>query len=500
MRAESTQLLGLASRLNSLGRRAEAIAAYEKLLHIEPDLPDSWYNLGLLLRAEGRAGDALAAYGEALRRRIAGAEEVHLNRAVILADDLRRNDEAETELNRALEINPAYVPATLNLANLKEEVGDRDAAAGLYRRILPPADGSAGPYQELRLEALARLAHLEPPNSAADPALSRLEAAASLPAAVDPLTRANLYFALGRALDRLGEFGRAFAAFADANRYVRRAGPAYDRGRIVREVDALISAFPNPHGKPNGGSGPHPVFICGMFRSGSTLVEQALAAHSMVTPGGELNLLNRIANADLAPYPHSILTLSDERAAELGEAYRRDLVRMFPHSAAAGAVVTDKRPDNFLRIGLIKRLFPEAKIVHTIRNPVDTCLSVFFQHIDQSVVGYASDLDDCAHYFGQYRRMMAHWKTLYPDAIFDFDYDRFVADPRPELEALLTFLGLEWDERCLAFHELRNPVKTASYWQVRRPLYRESSGRRRNYEAHIAPLLAALREAGVETD
>jgi tetratricopeptide (TPR) repeat protein len=499
MNSDARRLLDDASRLTALGRRAEAIALYQRLLALEPDRPDSWYNLGMLLRADGQAEAALAAYQEALDRGIAGPEEARLNRAVILSDDLRRNNEAETELIEALETNPDYVPAMLNLANLKEECGEREIAAGLYRRILPPDDGSPAPYLDLRLEALARLAHLEPPASADDPALRQLEAAAAQRGTIGAETRANLYYSLGRALDRLGEYDRAFAAYAEANRNVRRAGPPYDRSRIVREVAALIAEFPSPAPHRRSAGAPRPVFICGMFRSGSTLAEQVLAAHPMATPGGELNLLNRI-EVDLAPYPQSICTLSDERAASIAEAYRRELVRLFPQSAAQGAIVTDKRPDNFLRIGLIKRLFPDAKIIHTVRNPVDTCLSVYFEHIDQRLVGYASDLIDCAHYYGQYRRMTAHWKSLYPDDILDFDYDRFVAEPRPALERLLEFLGLGWDEKCLSFHELRNPVKTASYWQVRRPLYTASSGRRRHYEAHLAPLVAALREAGVETN
>ncbi len=500
MTLEKARLLEEAARLTSVGRRAEAIAAYQRLLKFEPGNADVWYDLGLLLRAEGQPEAALAAYQKALELGVASPEEVRLNRAVILADDLRREEEAEAELGEALQINPNYVPAALNMANLREERGRREEAADLYRRILPPEDGSTAPFHELRLEALARLAHLDPPATADDPAIARLESAASQRAIVSPITRANLFYALGRVLDALGEYDRAFSAYSEANRFVRRAGPAYDRARIVREVDALIAVFAKGRTATSASRAPKPIFICGMFRSGSTLVEQALAAHPKVTPGGELNLLNRIADVDLAPYPKTIRTLSDSDAAQIAQKYLDEVVRRFPDSGRAGSIVTDKRPDNFLRIGLIKRLFPDAKIVHTVRNPVDICLSVYFQHIDQGLVGYASDLADCGHYFGQYRRMMAHWKSLFPESIYEFDYDRFVADPRPELQNLLKFLGLEWEERCLAFHELRNPVKTASYWQVRRPLYRESSGRRRRYQAHLAPLLSALREAGVDAD
>jgi len=494
------RLLREAAGYAGFGRRAEAISAYQQALAMEPDLPDSWYNLGLLLRAEGRADAALGAYQQAIDRGLVQPEEALLNRAVIFADDLRREDKAEEELRSALQINPDYVPAILNLANLKEEFGQRDAAAALYKQILPSVENKPLAFQDLRLEALSRLAHLEPAKSADDPAISRLERAASQPGAMNAETRANLYFALGRMLDRVGEFDRAFKAFTDANACVRRAGPRYDREAIVRDVDALIREFPRSKQVQRECPAPQPVFVCGMFRSGSTLAEQVLAAHPKVTPGGELNLLNRLASAELAPYPQSIRTLSDERAAALGESYRRELVKLLPESVAEGSIVTDKRPDNYLRIGLIKRLFPGAKIVHTIRHPVDTCLSVFFQHIDQRLVGYASDLSDCGHYYAEYRRMMAHWKSLFAADIFDFDYDRFVENPRPELERLLAFLGLDWDERCLSFFALRNPVKTASYWQVRQPLYKDSSGRRKNYAGHLASLAAALKSGGIDTD
>lgn len=499
--ADLARLHHEATALRERGRNAAAIAAYRRLLAAESNLPDSWYNLGLVLKAEGCFEEALDAYGEALGRGVEAPQEVRLNRAVILADHLRREDEAEEELRVALEVDPEYAPARLNFGNLREERGDLEGAAAAYEAMLPAEDGSVAQYQELRLEALARLVQLRPPRTLDDPLLRRLENAAREPRLVGLETRANLNYAFGRALDALGEYDRAFAAFVEANACVRRAGPPYDRQRIVREVDRLVEVFATPGKRPAAPTAdPEPVFICGMFRSGSTLVEQALAAHPMVVPGGELNLLNRLASRELHPYPQSMASLADDRAGRLADDYRRELVKRFPESAGPGRRVTDKLPDNFLRIGLIKRLFPSAKIVHTVRDPVDTCLSVFFQHIDQRIVGYASDLADCGHYYGQYRRMMAHWKAHYGADIFDFDYDRFVAEPKPLMRSLLDFLGLDWDDGCLEFQGLKNPVKTASYWQVRQPLYRDSSGRRRHYRKHLEPLRAALRDAGIDAD
>ncbi len=488
-----------AGALRRAGRRAEAVIEYRKLLDLDPDQTDAWYNFALALRDEGRPEEALRAFDEALSRGVSGPEEVRVSRAVLLTEGLRRDGEAIDEFRSIIRDYPENASARLNLATLLEEGGDREAAAQCYEQILPPDDGSIASNHEIRCEALARLCQLRRPHPPASGLLKRLEAAANGKALIDPIVRANLNFALGRERDALGDYDRAFAAFSEANRWVRRAGPAYDRGRIVAEIDALVNATPAARGDDRVLT-PAPVFICGMFRSGSTLVEQILAAHSQVTAGGELNLLNRITDVDLRPYPQSLRTLSDERTAALADRYVDDLKRLFPPASAAGAIVTDKRPDNFLRIGLIKRLFPNAKIIHTTRHPVDNCLSIFFEHIDQSLVGYSSDLVDCGHYYGQYRRMMARWKALFRQDIFDVDYDCLVREPRDTIGSLLEFLGLPWEEGCLEFHTLKNFVKTASVWQVRQPFHTQSSGRRRHYEKHFGPLAGALKSAGVETD
>lgn len=494
-------LLRQAAGLMREGRRREAIELYRRLLAQRPDLTDSWYNLGFLLKAEGRFEAALAAYGEALARGVGGAEEVHVNRAVIYADHLRKDEAAEAELRAALKINQDYLPALLNLGNLHEEKGEREEAASCYEAIVGrPA--AARKDAALAAEALARLAQVRPPSALDDPQLVRLRQTAQKSVDLDGVTRANLYFSLGRAYDALAAYDAAFEAFSEANRQARRAGPAYSRAATERYFEALTKAFAAPFAAPaaDAARGPSPIFICGMFRSGSTLVEQILSAHQAVTMGGELNILHRLAEGPLAPFPQSVSTLTNDRAAGLAATYRAELAKLFPEADRPGAYVTDKRPDNFLLIGLIRRLFPAAKIVHTTRHPLDNCLSVFVQHLDQSKAGYSSDPGDIAHYFAHYRRLMAHWKKLYPDDIFDFDYDAFVRAPRPALERLLDFLGLAWEERCLDFHTQKTTVKTASYWQVRRPLYREASGRWRNYERHLGDLRAALAGYGVEVD
>ena len=181
-----------------------------------------------------------------------------------------------------------------------------------------------------------------------------------------------------------------------------------------------------------------------MFRSGSTLTEQLLAGHPSVSAGGELDFLPRAVGTVLAPFPESVASLSSLTLETLAAQYLDSLHEMFPEAA----FVTDKRPDHFLYIGLIKLLFPNAKIVHTTRDALDNCLSIYFLHLDQGL-SYALDLMDIGHHYVQYRRLMAHWKALFGADILDLNYDLLVQDPRPALEQLLAFLGLPWDEGCL---------------------------------------------------
>lgn len=493
-------LLEQARDLQRKGMRAEAIDCFRRVLAADEGAAERWYEFGYLLKADGRPAEAFDAYGRALVLGVSRPEEAHLNRAVILSDHLRRDDDAEAELLRALALAPGYVPALLNLGNLHEERGQRDQALACYERLLAQPPG--GEHEDLRGEALARIARLRPPAAADDPLFTQLEhAIAAQPA---NLARINLLFALGYARDRLGDAEGAFDAWSKANRWLsRQAGGRYSRDHTERLVDAMIEAFPlDPPsmggGLPGeeGGAGPEPLFVCGMYRSGSTLVEQVLAAHPQVTAGGELNELWRLASGTLAPFPQSMPGIPPARFGELAQLYRGHLAQLFPD--AQGRYVTDKRPDNFLLLGLAKRLFPRARIVHTVRNPMDNGLSIFMQHLNPVIAGYSCDLGDIGHYHGQYRRLMAHWQSLWGGDIHAFDYDAFVADPEPRLRALLRFVDLEWDPACLDFHRLGNTVKTASYWQVRQPLYRTAQGRWRRYRTPLQPLREALEAAGID--
>jgi hypothetical protein len=445
--------------------------------------PDEWFNLAWKRQHEGRWQEALAAYDQALARGVGQPEEAHLNRAVILAEALARPDDAARELDAALDLNPRFVPAWVNLGNLHEQRGHRAAARHAYEQAL-----GLDPVQPL---ALARLAGLRPIAGPDDPLIVRLRQAIAR-AGASPADLADLGFGLGKALDAAGAYDEAFAAYAAANQASRAAAgdaAVYDRAAHERHVDRLIAAFPAP--LPADGVGPdrtRRIFICGMFRSGSTLVEQILASHPQVTAGGEIAFVPALAQRYFAPTLPRWPALEPAGRQQLQTAYARNIAQLHP----GAAVVTDKRPDNFLHLGLIKAMFPRARIVHTRRDPIDNCLAVWFLHLSPSMP-YALDLLDVAHWHGQQERLMAHWRTIFGADIHEVDYDRLVVEPRPVIEALLAHCGLPWDDACLDFHRTAAVVRTPSAWQVREPLYTRSSGRWRNYERHLGPLRAALR-------
>jgi Tfp pilus assembly protein PilF len=467
-----------ATQLHRQNRVPEAIEAYRRIVVRWPGQAESWFNLAVLQRQARHLEDALDSYQKALDAGVARPEEAHLNRSVIYTDYLRQHAAAERELRLALSLNPAYTPALLNLGNLCEDLGRRAEALTHYARILT--------LEPRCYEALARYANVQP-RELADPALqARLVRAIADPGA-SAAERASLGFALGRVLDEARDYPAAFAAYQAANQASRASAAhvaRYDRTRQHAFVDRLIaSGTAAERARSAGAVRQSPIFICGMFRSGSTLAEQLLAGCPGVAAGGELDFLPRLVQTELMPFPESLAALSAERLGAIAARYRTELARV-----SQGAIwVIDKRPDNFFYIGLIKGLFPDARIVHTIRNPLDNCLSIYFLHLDQQM-SYALDLMDIGHYFREYRRLMMHWKATFAADIFDFDYDALVSEPQPTLQRLCAFLGLEWGGGVPQAAPGGRSIKTASVWQVREPLYRNSSGRARHYADELTEL------------
>lgn len=479
MNAPAVQnLLVLGAQALREGQVVTALAAYAEAVALHPDLPDAWFNLGWLHRAERRFDAALAAYANAIAARMDRPEEAHLNRAAILSDHLFQPEAALVELQAALALDGSFVPAWLSLGTLWEDLNRPDDARTAYRAALEAEPGNG--------RAHARLAAIEMFAGRAGTATVALKAALPLASTIDD--RTELLFALGGALDEQGAYDDAFQAYEAANWMARSiAAVPYDPAAQERLVDRIIHAFSRPLPPAPPGDGPTPVFVCGMFRSGSTLAEQILGRHPEVAAQGELETIPALVRSRLNPYPERVSSLTSADLAGLRADYLGELGRMPPGTR----VFTDKRCDNFLHIGLIKALFPEAQIVETVRQPLDNLLSVYFLRFGEGVT-YAHDLEQAAHYYIQHRRLMAHWHGLFPDEIQTYDYDDAVADPRSTLGTLLASLGLPWDAACLAPDAATGAVRTPSAWQVRRPLHTRSSGRWRHYQRYLAGVRAML--------
>jgi len=488
--------LKYARHLSDNGRYAEAITAFRVLLAHAPESADAWYELGWLLKRQGQAAPALEAYGQALAQGIKAPEEVHLNRAVIQTDLLHDHVAAEASLHRALVCVPHYPPALLNLGNLCEDLGRTEEAAAHYRALIG-ANPETSVESEWQALGTARLLSLPGPRASDDSLLRRCIEVVGSGNQLTAAVRANLWFAIGHAHEARMNHDDAFQAFAQGNRCSASQGGSYSPRAMEATVDALIRSLASrkPLRRAEVPEVLKPLFICGMFRSGSTLIEQVLAAHPAVMAGGERLFFPALAGGPLAPYPTALARLDDARCVALAEDYLAESAQLGPASRASW--MTDKRPDNILLLDLVTRVFPHAKVLLTRRDPIDTGLSVYQQHLEQQQAPYSSDLRAIGHYSGELWRWTRHCAAALGDQLRVFDYDAFVRDPEAELRPLLAWLDLDWDPRCLSFHAHAVSVKTASVHQVRRPLYADSSGRWRVYARHLQPLLEALCEAGL---
>lgn len=461
----------LANFLESVGQIEAAIDEYLRLLQRQPELPVAHYNLALLYTKMKQHAEALAAYKQSVRLGIDQVEQVYSNIGALLSE-MQDADGAREMYQRALAVAPDYIPALYNLAGHFEETNEKQKAVEYYERILT--------INPRCWEALSRLAYTQRIKSEHEELIARLEAAVE-DTKDDSLAREGLYFALGKAFDDLRSYEKASAAYVAANKLGKQRVAPYDRGKTERAFDQLIELFDSDWVREEAiESTAAPIFVCGMLRSGSTLLEQMLAAHPSVTAGGEIVYLPWLVGRDLAPYPQGVRDASRNKLRGVRDQYLSKVRELFPGHDK----ITDKRPDNFLHLGLIKVLFPAAKIILTRRNILDNSLSVYFQQLGHAL-SYATDLESIRHYHQQHSRLTAHWNHCFGADIFAVDYEELVDTPEPIMRRLIDFLGLEWDTRVLEFHRAKSLVKTASLWQVREELHTRSSGRWRNYETLV---------------
>lgn len=389
-------------------------------------------------------------------------------------------------LNRALDINPEDEAARMTLAAVHTDQGNADAAVAVYRDIVAARPDAGQAWYGLSLQAGAA-------RSADDLAILRdaLEGAESLAAG----DRIGLHFCLARAADSAGDVDTAFEQFAAGNATKRQERP-FDADSEERNTDRIVSAFTPAVFSAFKGAGSEdatPVLIVGMPRSGSTLLEQILSAHPDVAAAGETNALWRTLSTlpeHLPPgssLPRDIAAVPAESWATLARSYVERLRR----DAGNAPRITDKLPFNYTLLGMLRLMLPNATIIDARRHPLDTCWSCFTTSFGNER-GFTTDLTDLGRTYRAYDRLMAHWQRVLPGGCHTVHYEALVDDTEAQIRALLAALGLDWHDDCLSFFDNPRAVMTASYAQVRQPIYTSSVGRWQPYEGHLAPLRAAL--------
>jgi tetratricopeptide (TPR) repeat protein len=481
-RADAFNALGAALRHE--GKLHEAALYLRRAVELSPDLADAHHNLGIVLRAQYRFDEAIA----------------HLERAVALqpnaADSLStlghtlsqvdRYDEALANCRRALALDPGFAWAHANLAEVLVDLGRFDEARNEFERAV-----ALSPSPRI----YAAFTFLEPVEEGGQ-ILTALEGFASQIDALSEEERIALDFALGKAYADIGRHERAFEHLLRGNAR-HRAHIRYDEAGTLRSVALTERLFTSEfvEARQNWGyPSDVPVFIVGMPRSGTTLIEQILASYPGVHPGGELSAFSSIATEVLTQALAGAIdepsmrnaTASDVR--EIGRRYAEHLESLSPGSLR----VTDKLPNNAFYTGLIHLALPKARIIHAHRDPIDTCLSCFFWHFTGEQP-FAYDLGELGRYYAAYEGLMRHWYRVLPEGtILNVHYEDVVADLEGQARRIVAYCGLDWNPGCLEFYKTERPVRTASATQVRKPIYTSSVGRWKPYAKHLGALFEAL--------
>jgi hypothetical protein len=478
-------------------RPAEAEKIYRDIFLRQPNNPAALFNLGLLAGRRGSHADAAKFFEHLLT--VAPQDMDALAALAITKAELGQVDQAYELATRAT--SGASGPALTQLAAMYGETGDHDKAVFCLRKALQqrPSDINA----LCLLASYTRLA-------ADDPAFLSLRTVDERNALPDANSRARAAFALGKAYMDQGDSARAFALYAKGNALKKSTYAGYDIARHEKYIESIIALFDvqtvarMQSAIPPSVAGERPVFIVGVPRSGSTLVDQILSSHPQVRSLGESPAVrmsvpyfeNKEGQGLFGQREPSITSsLIEGLDTDMLAAIRGRYMAFAKYQSQATGCVVDKMLGNFMFLGLLRLAFPGAKFIHCMRDPADAGLSIW-SLIFWPNMPWAYDQRNIARYFLAEKKLMDHWKKLFPGGIYEARYERLVADQEGETRRLLEYCGLAWDERCLKFHETRRVVKTASVAQVRRPLYNDSVAKWKKHENHLDELLTTLRQGG----
>ena len=440
---------GLCQTFMDLGQLPQAEEAARYLLRVEPENVKNWVTLGNVYTRLMRQPDALAAFEQAARM---NPSEVRLRLSIgHLHKTLGNRQACERAYHACLAIDPAFAEAYSSLADLKNYVFSDGELAAMQSLV----KGDAG----------------------------------------DDGDQAQLHFALGRAYEHRTQYAQAFEHYDYANRRRRKTLP-YDITSFENKTQRVVEFFDDAYFKLRGTAGDPsraPIFVVGLPRSGSTLVEQILASHSGVEGTFELpNILTIVREFDHAnpqhdAYPEALRDAPSEHFTTLGKRYLHETAAL----RSGRTHFIDKMPNNFSHVGLIHSMLPGAIIIDARRHPMDTCFSTFKQYFAEGQ-SFSYSLEDLGRYYRCYLRLMDHWDRVLPGKVLKVQYENLVSDPEAQIRRLLEHCGLSFEAACLSFHETKRPVRTASAEQVRQPLYASGVGYWRNFAAQLEPLREAL--------
>lgn len=471
----------LAELAGRIGRYPDAEALLRRAIELSPGFTPARFNLATVLYRSGRAGEALAE----LERLIQDEPEnpAYRNLAAVALTRTGDLEVALVHFEKALERQPGLTKVWLSYGHALKTLGRQADSVKAYRRAIGLEPGFGEAWWSL---ANLKTVRFEPADIAA------MEASLAAPD-VEGENRFHLHFALGKALEDAQQFEAAFGHYERGNRLRLEAVP-HDPDKVTDRVDRSIALFSAPMLAARAGQGapaPDPIFILGMPRSGSTLVEQILASHPLVEGTQELPDIQMMAtrlDGETGSYPDILATLPPERLRALGEEF---LERTRPQRRTDRPFYIDKMPNNWLHAGFIRLILPNAKIIDARRHPLACCFSNFKQHFARGQ-SFAYDLGHMARYYADYVRLMAHFDMVAPGMVHRVVHERLVDETELQVRALLDFLGLPFDAACLRFHETERAVRTASSEQVRQPIYRDGLEQWQNFEPWLGPLKTAL--------
>jgi tetratricopeptide (TPR) repeat protein len=473
--------------LQALQRYAEAVASYDKAIALRPDLPEALCSRGSAFQKMERYDEAITSYDRAIALKPDFAQAFDY-RGMCL-QGLGRFEEAVASYNKAGAIAPDYAEAFRNRGVVLRMLGRLDEALGAFEQAiaLTPRDA----VSHFNLVSSRRV-------DAADPHFAVMKELALNAGSLDTETQIKLHFGLSKAFADVGDMEQSFHHMLVGNS-LKRQQVTYREADTLAGFARIQSAFTAELMRDKRGLGdptPVPVFIVGMPRSGTTLVEQILASHSKVFGAGELTDMERLAGLIRGPneseFPEAVAAMSGDRLRAFGGKYLRAIRALAPTAER----ITDKLPPNFRYLGLIRLALPNARIIHTCRDLRDTALSCFSILFAPSQLEFTYDLVELGRYCAGYQRLMEHWRKVLPaGAMLEVQYEELVDDLEGHARRIVGHCGLEWDEACLEFHRTKRVVRTASATQVRQPIYRSSVGRWRQYGDRLQPFLQSLAEA-----